>query len=290
MSAGLHARNVTVVLDQRRILEGVDIAVMPGEVTAVIGPNGAGKSTLLKVLSGDIVPQPGEVTLNGEPLKRWSAQERALQRAVLPQSPELAFSFRAWDVVELGRYPHRNRETAREDHDAILCAMEAAEVSEFAGRDCRTLSGGEMHRTHYARALSQIWAPLNDGRSRLLLLDEPTASLDLFHQHTILAKARVMAREGAGVLAILHDLNLAAAYADTVVALDNGRVDAFGTPARVLTAERISRIWRVACDVMVGGHGNVQVLVKPIETGTRFAAASQSPMKSSGDKRDSISS
>ncbi|HEY0283049.1 MAG TPA: heme ABC transporter ATP-binding protein [Rhizomicrobium sp.] len=263
MTAGLFARNVTVAFGARKILDGVDAEVTPGTVTAIVGPNGAGKSTLLKVLSGDIVPQSGKVTLNGKPLGAWSAEECALQRAVLPQSPELAFSFRAWDVVELGRHPHRSRVSAEEDRKAIMGAIEAAEVSDYAGRDCRTLSGGEMHRTHYARALAQIWAPLTDGRTRLLLLDEPTASLDLFHQHAILAKARSMARAGAGVLAVLHDLNLAAVYADTLIVLAKGRVDITGSPHEVLAADRIARIWRVACDVIKGDSGKVQILVRP---------------------------
>ncbi len=262
MTAGLAAHGLVVTAGGRRILDGVDAEVPPGRVTAVVGPNGAGKSTLLKVLSGDLAPRAGDVTLNGRPLRGWSAEEMALQRAVLPQAPELAFSFRAWDVVELGRHPHRGRATPDEDRSAVRGAMDATEIAALAGRDCRTLSGGEMHRTHYARTLAQIWTPLADGRARMLLLDEPTASLDLFHQHAILAKARSIALAGAGVLAVLHDLNLAAAYADRLIVLANGRVDAAGAPAVVLTAERITRIWRVDCAVAADGD-TVQVLVKP---------------------------
>lgn len=265
MTSGLSARNLVVTAGGRRILDNVDAEVAPGLVTAVVGPNGAGKSTLLKVLSGDIVPQSGHITLNGRPLAAWDAQERALQRAVLPQAPELAFSFRAWDVVELGRHPHRGRATEEDNTQAIHGAMAATEVSDYAGRDCATLSGGEVHRTHYARTLAQIWAPLAATRARFLLLDEPTASLDLFHQHAILAKARSMAQAGVGVLAVLHDLNLAAAYADTLIVLAKGRLEAVGAPREILTAERIRRVWRVACDVVTGEAGDVQVLVKPIK-------------------------
>ena len=119
-----------------------------------------------------------------------------------------------------------------------------------------------MHRTHYARTLAQIWEPLADGRTRFLLLDEPTASLDLFHQHAILARARAFARDGAGVLAVLHDLNLAAAYADRLVVLAKGRVEAAASPEDVLTRERIARVWRVDCDVARTPQG-VQVQVRP---------------------------
>jgi iron complex transport system ATP-binding protein len=246
---GLCARNISVIAGGRRILNGVDFTASPGKVTAIIGPNGAGKSTLLKVLSGDLVPQSGHVAMNGKPLTEWSTDERALQRAVLPQTPELGFSFRALDVVELGRHPHRGRATAEQDRHAIAGAMQATETATLATRDCKTLSGGEMHRTHYARVLAQIWSPLSEDRARVLLLDEPTASLDLFHQHAILSKAREIAARGAAVVAVLHDLNLAAAYADKLFVLANGSVDSHGAPAQILTPERIKRIWRVDCDV-----------------------------------------
>jgi iron complex transport system ATP-binding protein len=275
MMTGLQARELTVAAGGRRLLDHVGIDIAPGYLTAVIGPNGAGKSTLLRALCGDLTPQSGTVMLNGRPLASWSAQERALQRAVLPQTPELAFSFRAWDVVELGRHPHRHRATREQDHAAICEAMMATDTSEFAQRDCGTLSGGEKHRTHFARTLAQIWGPLADGRARLLLLDEPTASLDLFHQHAILAKARAVAHSGAAVLTVLHDLNLAAAYADTLVVLDGGRADAAGSPGEVLTCERITRIWRVRCAVEKDEDGAIQVRVRrgaPIAEMARLAS------------------
>jgi iron complex transport system ATP-binding protein len=259
----LRGENIVVMAGARRILDGVSIEVSPGMVTAVVGPNGAGKSTLLKVLSGDIVLQTGRVTLNGKPLASWSGDALARQRAVLPQAPELAFSFRAWDVVELGRYPHRGRASPDSDRAAVHGAMAATETASFAARDCRTLSGGELHRTHYARALAQLWYPTPDGGTRFLLLDEPTSSLDLFHQHAILAKARDVAQAGAGVLAVLHDLNLAAAYADRLVVLAHGRVEAEGTPCDVLTAERVTRVWRVGCSIVRSVNGGVQILVAP---------------------------
>lgn len=259
MTAGLHARNISVIAGGRPILNGVDLVAHPGKVTAIVGPNGAGKSTLLKVLSGDLKPQSGNVVMNGKPLSDWSMEDRALQRAVLPQTPELAFSFRTRDVVELGRHPHRGRATPEQDRHAIAGAMHATETTDFASRDCKTLSGGEMHRTHYARVLAQIWSPLSEDRARVLLLDEPTASLDLFHQHAILSKAREVAEEGAAVVAVLHDLNLAATYADELIVLAHGTVDASGTPREVLTPARITRIWRVHCRVNCDTDGHLQI-------------------------------
>jgi len=260
----LHGRGITVEAGEFRILDTVDIDLFAGQMLAVIGPNGAGKSTLLKVLSGDLAPVAGDVVLNGRALGAWTAQERALQRAVLPQSPELAFSFRAWDVVELGRHPHRASATRAQNRTAVTGAMAATDVAGLAERDCRTLSGGELHRTHFARALAQIWAPLPDGRTRILMLDEPTSSLDLFHQHSILAKAAEVARAGAAVLTVLHDLNLASAYADRIAVLERGRIESVGTPQEIITAERLRRIWRVNCEIVEDRTTErPQVLVRP---------------------------
>ena len=141
--------------------------------------------------------------------------------------------------------------------------MEATDVAHLAGRDCRTLSGRELHRVHFARSLAQIWAALPDGRDRVLMLDEPTSSLDLFHQHAILAKAAEIARAGAAVMTVLHYLNLASAYADRIAVLERGRIESVGTPQEIITAERLRRIWRVDCEVLRSPVGRPQVLVHP---------------------------
>lgn len=249
------------------ILANASVELAPGEIIAVVGPNGAGKSTLLKALAGETSSLAGAVMLNGRTLRGWPANEIALQRAVLPQSPGLAFPFRVWDVVELGRYPHRGRATLDEHRAAIIGAMEAADVARLAERDCRTLSGGELHRTHFARALAQVWAPLDDGRARFLLLDEPTAALDLSHQHGVLARAQKVARDGAGVLVVLHDLNLAAAFADRVVVMSRGRVIAAGAPGDTLTSAMIQSVWGVESEIArdpVSGRPRIFVLPKAL--------------------------
>lgn len=256
-------RDLTVKAGGQAILDGVTLELGAGEVVAIVGPNGAGKSTLLRALSGEASLFAGGVMLNGRKLNAWSADECALQRAVLPQSPSLAFPFRVCDVVELGRYPHRGWASAEDHRAAIAGAMEAADVSDLALRDCRTLSGGELHRVHFARALAQVWAPLADGRSRYLLLDEPTSSLDLSHQGLVLARSAAFARAGCGVLAILHGLNLAAAFADRVVVMDNGRIVAEGKPADVLTVELIRAVWHVESHIIPGGqNGPLAIIVR----------------------------
>lgn len=240
----LSGQNLTVVAGKREILSDASLTLRAGEVVVIVGPNGAGKSTLLRALSGETRPANGTVTLNGRNLSDWSADELALQRAVLPQSPTLAFPFRVCDVVELGRYPHRGSATGEDHRIAISSAMHAADVGAMALRDCRTLSGGELHRVHFARTLAQVWTRRHE-LARFLLLDEPTSSLDLAHQGLVLSRAKSLTREGAGVLAILHDLNLAAAYADRIVVMDKGRIIVDGIPDEILTEDLIRAVWGV---------------------------------------------
>lgn len=262
MNTGLSARTLTVTAGQRRLIDGIDIDVPPGQLTALIGPNGAGKSTLLKVLCGDITPQTGHVTFDGKPLADWDAHTLARRRAVLPQTPELAFHFRVDDVVALGRHPHIGHCAAHQHRHAIADAMRAAGVETLSGQDCQHLSGGERHRTHYARVLAQLWDEAAAGEFRALLLDEPTAGLDLFHQHAILGRAHELAASGIAVLAVLHDLNLAAAYADRIVLLQRGRVTATGSPADVLTRERIADVWQVDCDILTGANDQAVIVTR----------------------------
>lgn len=262
MTHGLSARNIVVTAGQSRLINGIDIDVPPGQLTVLIGPNGAGKSTLLKVLCGDIIPQTGHVTFDGKSLADWDPNTLARQRAVLPQAPELAFHFRVGDVVALGRHPHIGRSTTQQHRHAIDDAMCTAGVKTLSKQDCQTLSGGERHRTHYARVLAQLWDDAAAGKFRALLLDEPTTGLDLFHQHAILGRAHEMANNGIAVLAVLHDLNLAAAYADRIILLQHGQVTAAGTPAEVLTRERIAAVWQVDCDILTGTNAQLFIVTR----------------------------
>ena len=249
MSKGLSVQNILYKHDERTVLNGINAAVTPGTVTAVLGPNGAGKSTLIKIFAGELEPQQGLVQFDGKPLSHWRANELARHRALLPQSPELSFHFIAEDVVALGRYPHHGRSSADENQRAVEGSLLATDTAPFAARDCRTLSGGECHRVHYARVLAQLWRASGET-SRILLLDEPVAGLDLFHQHAVLSKARAMASQGVGVMAVLHDLNLAYLYADEVLVLADGEIEAIGEPDKILCPERISEIWRTPCEIL----------------------------------------
>jgi len=223
------------------ILHGVDIAVTPGRLTALIGPNGAGKSTALALLAGDHPPLHGAAELDGKPIARYPALDLARRRAVMRQGGGIAFSFTVADVVAMGRAPHAAAGDPAADGAAIAAALAAADLCHLAGRPVNQLSGGESQRVRFARALAQV-AGMRPG---YLLLDEPTASLDLRHQHGLLGLARQAARGGLGVLAVLHDLNLAAAYADEVVLLHRGARVAGGPPAEVLQPKLLTEVFEV---------------------------------------------
>jgi iron complex transport system ATP-binding protein len=232
----------------RALLDGVSLRLEPGEVHAVLGPNGAGKSTLLRLLASEIAPHSGTIALNGRALHEWSPRDRARQRAVLPQGESLRFGFSASQVVALGRMPCAQHAAARED-EIVGEALAAAGAGEFAQRRYTTLSGGERQRVQLARVLAQVWEPVAEG-SRFLLLDEPTSSLDLAHQHRCLKLARAFSARGAGVMVVLHDPNLALPYADRITLLAAGQCVASGAPEEVLTAEMLERVYGVHVRVL----------------------------------------
>ncbi|GAB7107983.1 heme ABC transporter ATP-binding protein [Streptomyces phaeofaciens JCM 4814] len=232
---GLHVR-----LGSRDVLCGVDVDVRAGEVLALVGPNGAGKSTLLGALAADLPAARGTVRIHGRPAGEWSAPELALRRAVLPQAAALSFPFTVAEVVRMGRAPHDS--SPAEDDLTIAEAMAATEVSAFAGRPFSALSGGERARVALARVLAQ--------RAPLLLLDEPTAALDLKHQELVLRVCRERAREGDAVVVVLHDLGLAAAYAHRVAVLHAGRVAADGPPGEVFTERLLSEVYEQPVEVV----------------------------------------
>lgn len=230
----LVADRLLVTLSGRQVLNNISLRIQPGEVMAIVGPNGAGKSTLLRVLSGETHPDGGTASINGTPIKQLSAAALARQRSLMPQHASLTFPFKVRDVVAMGRSPFSDDAAHAADDTAISWGMNATDVTALANRSYTRLSGGEQQRVQLARVLAQTWRPVGTVTPRYLLLDEPTASLDLAHQHATLHLARELAAEGAGVVAIVHDLNLAALYADRVAVLSRGTLAALGTPEDVL--------------------------------------------------------
>jgi iron complex transport system ATP-binding protein len=231
----LQANSLTYRPGPKSLLQNVSLTVRAGEVLAIIGANGAGKSTLLKLLSGDLKPSAGEVLLDNKPLTQWSPAALARRRAVLAQQHTLALAFQVRELVLLGRYPHFGGQPTAHDHAVVAAALDLVGLRHLAEREYPTLSGGEQQRAQLARVLAQVW----EAEGGVLLLDEPLTGLDLRHQHQTLAVARQLTRRGFGVVAVLHDLNLAAQYADQVLLLHQGRPVASGTPAEVLTPDYI---------------------------------------------------
>ncbi|MEX0922423.1 MAG: heme ABC transporter ATP-binding protein [Rhodovibrionaceae bacterium] len=238
----LEATDIHHAFGPQPVLAGATLRVAPGEVHALLGPNGAGKSTLLKILAGELTPQSGAVRMGGRPLADWHPLAAAWRRAVVPQFTSITFPFTAAEVVALGRAPHSRRGAEQIGR----LALAAAGAGHLAKALFPTLSGGERQRVALARGLAQIWEAPPDGGPRYLLLDEPTASLDLAHQHAILALARDWAAEGVAVAVVLHDLNLAAAYADRITLLHCGQIRASGSPDAVLQPELISEVYGIA--------------------------------------------
>lgn len=240
-------------------LAGVSCRIRPGEFVGLIGPNGAGKSTLLRVLSRSLRPEAGEVRLGGQPLWRLAPEQAARQVAVVAQELTADMDFTAEEVVALGRYPHlgRWRAPGPADRAAVAAAMAATDTARLARRPFSRLSGGERQRVAVARALAQ--------ETPVLLLDEPANHLDLHHQIEVFDLiARLNQERGLTVVAVLHDLNLAALYCQRLLLLVDGRLAAAGTPEQVLEAEQLRAAY--GGQVVVGRHpvtGTPQVALLP---------------------------
>ncbi|HYI02358.1 heme ABC transporter ATP-binding protein [Hyalangium sp.] len=275
----LSALEVEVWRKRRSILSRVSLEVRPGELLAIVGPSGAGKSTLLRALAGEHTYRSGEVLLEGRPLARWKRTARARQLGFLPQYPSRMFGFTALDVVLLGRTPPGLGRGNKEDVRIALSALAATGTRHLAARPCPTLSEGERQRIQLARVLAQLWELPTWGH-RYLLLDEPTANLDLTHQNLVLALAVRFALQGGAVVAALHDLNLAARHAHRVAVLAHGRLVELGPPAQVLRPELIARTFGVAVEVLQRPGSCVPLI---LSTSSSQGLEPVSPSPASGD-------
>lgn len=255
----LRAEGLGLQLGRGLCLRGLDVQVQAGRVTALLGPNGAGKSTLLSLLAGQRRPAQGRVCLGGRPLAQWPAPLLARVRALMPQHHPVAFDFAVRDIVALGRYPHRLQPSAQESA-IVPAAMRLTGVAHLADRAYASLSGGEQARCQLARVLAQLWEPVRNPQGqpapRWLLLDEPTAALDWAHQMHVLDTVRHWAHaQGVGVVAVLHDLNLALRYADHAVVLAQGQIVRQGPCAATLNPELVRQVWQVDCQRLDLGDG-----------------------------------
>ncbi|TAJ86744.1 heme ABC transporter ATP-binding protein [Reyranella sp.] len=237
----LQAIGVDVRVRTKQLIQDISLEVAPGEFLAIIGPNGAGKSTLLNALCGDRSISAGEVLLDGRPLNQWRKADLAQRRAVLPQHSAVAFDFTGLQIAMLGLLTHRGRLSEPQMKALAEQALSETEALAFADRPYTVLSGGERQRVQLARVLAQCDA--DPSVKPFLLLDEPISGLDLSHQHAALASARRRVERGLGVLAVLHDLNMAARYADRVAIIENGRLTAIGPTRETLDPDRLSTVF-----------------------------------------------
>ncbi len=249
----LQAIGIEVRARTRTLLHDVSLEIEPGEFVAIIGPNGAGKSTLLNALAGDRPISAGEILLDGRPFGQWSKLELARRRAVLPQHSSVAFDFTGLQIATLGLLAFRGSLSDREMHALAGKALSETEALAFADRPYTVLSGGERQRIQLARVLAQCDA--DPAATPFLLLDEPITGLDLSHQHAALASARRRADRGLGVLAVLHDLNMAARYADRVGIVEDGRVTNLGPTRETLDPDRLSQVFATPIVRIEDGSG-----------------------------------
>jgi iron complex transport system ATP-binding protein len=252
-SAALSVEMVSLRRGGTLVLDAIDLEVRHGEVLALIGPNGAGKSTLLAVMAGDLAPSTGTVHLAGREVRRYRSRELARRRSVMPQHPSVLFPFTVGEVIRMGREPWRGTDQASSDDRLVAEASAAAGVTHLLGREVTALSGGEQARVALARVLAQD--------TGVVLLDEPTASLDLRHQQEVARLVGQLAAENRAVVIVVHDLHLAAAVADRVALLDRGRLRAVGSPWEVLTAQLISEVYECEVSVLVDPDRSIPLVI-----------------------------
>ncbi len=241
----LSAENITCTVGSKKLLEDVSVRFEPGKLHLIIGPNGAGKSTLIKVLCKQLNPAEGKVFYSGKEVGTYSDAQLAEVRSVLSQNIELSFPLKVWEVVLMGRYPHFNGKPKAADETACKEAMDFFDVTDLADRNYMTLSGGEKQRVHFARVAAQVWFPA-EGKARYLLLDEPLTFLDVHYQFQFMNKITEMLGKGdLVVVGVVHDLNLAAKFADTIVLLNKGKLMAAGSKKEVLTKDNIRAAYRL---------------------------------------------
>lgn len=270
MSAVLRANQISACFGERTVIHGLSLSIKEREIISIIGPNGSGKSTLLRILARNLKPRQGTVLLDGKDIKELNGKELARGLAILHQAPHSSGDLTVEDLVAYGRFPHQSwrwqSRAAAEDKTVVEWALEQTGLLPLALRSLNTLSGGERQRAWIAMALAQ--------KPRILLLDEPTTYLDLYHQLEVLdLLARLNQEQDIAVVMALHDINYAARYSDTVAVLSQGSLYASGRPAEVITGEMLRAVFGVEADFWLDPNG------KPVCLARGIAASAQTNRK-----------
>lgn len=234
-------------MNHHTLLRDISFQIRPGELLAILGANGAGKSTLMRVLSGEIKASEGNIYFFRKNIEDYTSKELAKRRSILQQSNQVNLGFSVKEILLMGRYPHFQQTPRSIDFQVLDEAMDICGISHLAERIYPTLSGGEQQRVQYARVLCQLW----DQPESLLLMDEPVAALDPQYQQQTMAIAKAFSKKGFMVIAVLHEINLAAQYADRILMLKNGRKWLEGTPTEVLTSGHIYSIFNTQMEVRI---------------------------------------
>ena len=243
----IEVSNLSVRLSGKAVVQDISFTAEAGTLTAICGPNGSGKTTTMKAISGELAYR-GSAQVNGAEIGRLEAWQLAETRGVLPQASSISFPFTVREIVRMGLTRGRNRHPEQADRTAAE-ALAAVDLGGFEGRFYQELSGGEQQRVQLARVLCQIPEPVVDGKPCWMLLDEPVSSLDISHQITIMTLARQFCRRGGGVIAVMHDLNLTALFADRMILLKDGRLRAKGAVKDVLTDRHLQDVF--GCNLRV---------------------------------------
>ncbi len=242
----IRAHQINFKHKEFRILDGVDVSLEYGEFLAIVGPNGAGKSSLLSVLADEVRVGKQKVLFKDKPIRDWDVKELSKHKAKFSQHNSNDIPLEVKDVVMMGRYPYFDAQPGNEDLEAMDKMMHETDITHLKERDYNTLSGGEKQRVHLSRVMAQLE---NDIAHKLVFLDEPLNNLDIKHQYKALEIIRNFTQKANSAIVVLHDLNLAAQFADKVLLMKSGRVSAYGSPQEVFTAENISNAYNFPCTI-----------------------------------------
>lgn len=242
----IKAHQVSYKHKEFHILDGIDIAVGYGEFLAIVGPNGAGKSSLLSVLANEVKQGKQNIVFKDKPITDWEVRELSQHKAKFSQHNSNDITLEVKDVVMMGRYPYFDAQPRKEDLEAMNMMMYETDVFHLKDREYNTLSGGEKQRVHLSRVMAQLQ---NDIAHKLLFLDEPLNNLDVKHQYKALEIIKKFTKKANSAIVVLHDLNLAAQFADKILLMKSGKVAAHGTPQEVFTADTISKAYNFPCTI-----------------------------------------